>query len=91
VAFGEHGDTRQPSVGAQTMHMRVEQCRTCRLYATLDRRLDVMEIVETASAEEVDDEVLSRELRPVCFNEVILSDLPVHALGANKVFLLGGA
>ena len=81
------------------MQMDVQQGCARYLHAPLERRLDVLEIIETTGTEQIHDEVGAGEAHPVALDEevlpVVVRNLRIvfvrYMRSYTTIFLLGGA
>lgn len=99
VTLRKNGNARHATIGREVMQVKVQQgCTRC-LRAPLQRCLDVLEIVEPSSTEQVHDEVGSCEALPVSLDEevfpVVMRNLRMvfvrYRRSYTTIFLLGGA
>jgi hypothetical protein len=72
--------------------VHVEERCACNIDTALQRRLDVLQVIETLGAKQVDDEVRSRKPHAITINKEVLTVLMLRDVrGFVSIFLLGGA
>jgi hypothetical protein len=91
VTLRQHGDTGHAAVGREVMQVDVQERCARHLHAFLQGTLDVLEIIETACAEEIHDEVGPGEPNAIALDEEVLPIFVRHWRSYTMIFLLGGA
>lgn len=91
VALRKNCNARHATIGREVVQVSVQQSCPGRLNATLQRVLDVLEIIETASPEQVHQKVGTRAALPVTLDEVVLPVFVRYRRSYTTIFLLGGA
>ena len=100
VTLREHSDTRHAAIGREVMQVDVQERCARHLHASLERALDVLQIIEPSGAEQIHDEVGAGEPNAIALDEEVLPvfvpDLGtvfVRYMRSNTtmIFLLGGA
>ena len=71
VAFRQHRHARHAAIGREMVEVDVEKRRLRHLDATAERRLDMGEIVQTARADQVDDQMRAGKALAVALDEEI--------------------
>lgn len=73
------------------MEVDMPQRSASNFYATFERSLDVLEIVEPFTAENIDEQMCSGKTNAFTFDEEVFSTLVRYVRVLIQIFLLGGA
>ena len=69
----------------------MQQCSACHFYTTLERPLDVLDIVEPPGTKQIDDQMVSGISNAIALDEEVLSVFVRYTRDFTMIFLLGGA
>ena len=72
MAFRQHRHARHAAVRREVMQMDVQQRRARHFHATLQRLLNVLEIIKPLGAKQIYDQMGARISNAIAFDEVVL-------------------
>jgi hypothetical protein len=73
------------------MEVDVQKGGTCHLYASPERVLDMLQIVEPFCPNEIDDQMSARVADTIALTEKVLASLLLRGAPGKLFFRLGGA
>jgi hypothetical protein len=91
VRLGENRYARDSTVRREVMEVDVQKGGTCHLYASPERVLDMLQIVEPFCPNEIDDQMSARVADTIALTEKVLASLLLRGAPGKLFFRLGGA